>query len=95
MKAFIKASKKLEVVDEKFAQFLHYRNQLKKGTKAYNTWNSVFPQCCTNMNWATAPQPNFHKYLCVTIACRKIIVFYWFIVLQIQLSVIKFNKSIP
>lgn len=34
MKTFIKASK-LEVVDEKFAQFLHYRKQLKS-TKEYN-----------------------------------------------------------
>lgn len=33
VEVFITASKKLEVVDEKFAQFLHYRKQLKKSTK--------------------------------------------------------------
>lgn len=97
MKAFTKASKKLEVVDEKFAQFLPYRKQLKS-TKEYNIWSSLPPQSDVVtwlLTWATAPQLNFQKYSCITIACRKIIVFYWFIVLQIQLSIIKFNKSIP
>lgn len=43
MKALIKASEKLEVVDEKFTRFLHSRKQLKN-TKEYNIWISVFPQ---------------------------------------------------
>lgn len=44
MKAFIKASKELEVVDETVAQFLHSRKQLKKSTKEENIWSSAFPQ---------------------------------------------------